>query len=177
LLLLAGFALGRPRVPLATAPVGGHLLLTQFTNHTHDSLLGAAVTEALRADLSQIAEVRLTSAQPSGSSPDLVARGRALAIVTGDVTALGPGFTVSARLVSPGGGRLLAVVREDAADSRFLLNTVGRLSRRLQGNVIELLTRHAETSLPGRIASWVARSSDSRGRGQDDPGADAGHEH
>jgi DNA-binding SARP family transcriptional activator len=141
LLLLAGFALGRPGVPRSTAPIGGHLLLTEFTNHTHDSLLAAAVTEALRADLSEIAEVRLAGTHASrSSSADTVPRDTALAIV-GDVAALGPGFRVSARLVSPSSGRVLAVLREDAADSNLLLRTVQRLSRRLRGNVIESLGR------------------------------------
>lgn len=140
LLLVAGIALGMPLVARPTPTVGGHLLLTEFTNHTRDSLLGIAVTEALRADLSQIAEVRLTSAEESGMlSADTAPRDTAVAIVTGDVTALGPGFTVSAKLASPGTGRVLAVVREDAAESRFLLRTVERLSRRLRDNVIASL--------------------------------------
>jgi DNA-binding SARP family transcriptional activator len=156
-LILAGFALGRPRAPRLTPPVGGHVLLTQFTNHTHDSLLAAAVTEALRADLSQIAEVRLTSTQASRlSSADTALRDTALAIV-GDVAALGPGFTVSARVVSPGSGRVLAVLREDAADSNLLLRTVERLSRRLRGNVIESLAPSAAPSFRERIAAWVGR--------------------
>jgi hypothetical protein len=141
LLLLAAFALGRPREPRPTPPVGGHLLLTQFTNHTHDSMLGAAVTEALRADLSQISEVRLTGAPASDSTASPIPLDTAVALVTGDVAALGPGFMLSARLVSPGSGRVLAVLREDAADSNLLLRTVERLSRRLRGNVFESVAR------------------------------------
>jgi DNA-binding SARP family transcriptional activator len=159
LLLVAAFAVGGPRVPRPTPPVGGHLLLTEFTNHTHDSLLGAAVTEALRAELSQIADVRLAGTRTSRFlSADPVARSTALAVVTGDVAALGPGFTVSARLLSPSSGRVLAVLSEDAADSKLLLGTVQRLSRRLRGDVIEWLPPSAESSLPGRIAAWVGHA-------------------
>jgi DNA-binding SARP family transcriptional activator len=174
-LLVAVFALGRPRAPRPTPPVGGHLLLTEFTNHTHDSLLGAAVTEALRADLSQIAEVRLMGARASQLPPaDPVARGTALAVVTGDVAALGPGFMVSVRLLSPGSGRVLAVLREDAADSKVLLRTVERLSRRLKGDVIQSLAPSAEPSLRGRIAGWVGRLP--QPGGQVEVRADAAHE-
>ena len=99
----------------------------------------------MRADLSQIAEVQLTRAPASRLSPTGPgSRDEALAIVTGDVTALGPGFTVSATLVSGRNGRVLAAVREDAPDSKFLLRTVGRLSRRLRGNVIESIAPQAE---------------------------------
>ena len=63
----------------------------------------------------------------------------AVALVTGDVAALGPGFTVSVRLLAPCSGRVLAVIREDAAESKVLLEAVERLSRRLRGNVIQSL--------------------------------------
>ena len=64
-------------------------------------------------------------------------------LVTGDVTALGSGFTVSARLVTADSGRLLAVVQEDAADTNLLLPTVKRLSQRLRGNVLRSLVHQA----------------------------------
>jgi DNA-binding SARP family transcriptional activator len=167
-LLVAAFAVGRPRAPRPTPPVGGHLLLTQFTNHTHDSLLGAAVTEALRADLSRIAEVRLAGARASRiRSAEPLAPGAALAVVTGDVAALGAGYTVSARLVSPSSGRVLAVLNEDAADSKLLLRTVERLSRRLGGDVIESLAPYAEEPwLPGRIAGWVGHFPEGGGQAE-----------
>jgi TolB-like protein len=65
-----------------------------------------------------------------------VPRDGAAAIVTGDVASLGSGFTVSVRLVSAGSGRVLAALREDAADSKLLLPTVERLTRRLRGSVL-----------------------------------------
>jgi hypothetical protein len=126
-------------------------------------MLGAAVTEALRADLSQIAEVRLAGGRAGPLlSTDPVARGTAFAIVTGDVAALGPGFTVSARLVSPSSGRVLAVLSEDAADSRLLLRNVERLSRRLRGDVIEWLAPSADFSPSGRVAAWAGRAPPDR---------------
>jgi hypothetical protein len=100
-----------------------------------------------------------------------VAPGTALAVVTGDVAALGPGFMVSVRLLSPGNGRVLAVLREDAADSKVLLRTVERLSRRLKGDVIESLAPYAEPSWRGRITGWVGRSP--QGGGETEARADA----
>jgi hypothetical protein len=137
MLLVAGLAVAVLVMPHPQSPSGRHLLLAEFTNHTRDSLLGVAVTEAIRADLSQIAEVRLTRSEQAVTAPPAdEVRGSATAIVTGDVAALGPGFTVSVRIVSAGSGRVLAVLREDAADSKLLPRTVERLSRRLRGNVL-----------------------------------------
>jgi hypothetical protein len=121
------------------SPSSRHLLLAEVTNHTRDSLLGVAVREALRTELSRVAEVRLARAgAAAGSGPPFgeVPRDGAAAIVTGDVASLGSGFTVSVRLVSAGSGRVLAALREDAADSKLLLPTVERLTRRLRGSVL-----------------------------------------
>jgi hypothetical protein len=119
-----------------------HLMIAEFSNHTRDSLLGIAVTAAVRAELSKIARVDLASARQVGPSyPDPVAQGGALVLVTGDVTPLGSGFTVSASLVSADGGRLLAAVQENAANVNVLLPTVRRLSERLRGNVLHSLAQ------------------------------------
>jgi DNA-binding SARP family transcriptional activator len=121
-------------------PARRHLVLAEFTNHTHDSLLGAAVTEALRADLSQIAEVRIDGAQTNPMLPAAPIAGiEELAVVAGDVAALGPGYSVSARLLSAQNGRVLAVLRENAVDSNQLLRAVDRLSRRLRASVTDSL--------------------------------------
>ncbi len=128
------------RTPLR--PVHGRLVVEEFRNHTRDSLLGVAVTAAVRAELSKIARVDLASARQVGPSyPDPVPPGKALVLVTGDVTPLGSGFMVSARLVSADSGRLLAVVQEDAANADVLLPTVKRLSQRLRGNVLHSLSQ------------------------------------
>jgi hypothetical protein len=132
------------------SPVGhtaGRLVLAEFSNHTRDSLLGVAVTEAVRAELSKIARVDLAGARavqpalPAGS----LAPGQVLILVTGDVAPLGSGFAVSARLVSAGSGRLLGVVQEKAADTSALLPTVRRLSQRLQGNLLQSLVPPVES--------------------------------
>jgi len=165
--LAAGLALAGPPARTALPSVDGRLVLAEFSNHTRDSLLGIAVTQAVRAELSKIAQVDLASARRVGPPypPDPMQPGRILVLVTGDVTALGAGFTVSAKLVSADSGRLLAVVQEDAADSNFLLPTVKRLSQRLRGDVLQSLGPAAETpSLKRRIVGWLAKSSPANGR-------------
>jgi DNA-binding SARP family transcriptional activator len=167
--LVACVALAGPLTRTPLMRVDGHLVLAEFSNHTRDSLLGVAVTEAVRAELSKIAQVDLSSARAVGPPypADPFQPGRAVILVTGDVTSLGPGFTLSARLVSAGSGRPLAEIQEDAADAKLLLSTVKRLSRRLRGHVLESLVPPAESaSLKGRIAAWLVRSSDTDGRAQ-----------
>jgi hypothetical protein len=135
--LAAGLVLAEPLVRDPVTRAAGRVVLADFTNHTHDSLLGVAVTRAVRAELSKIAHVDLARAravQPAVTAGPL-APGQVLILVTGDVTPLGSGFAVSAKLVAAGSGRLLGVIQEEAADTSALLPTVRRLSQRLQGNL------------------------------------------
>lgn len=142
--------------PVARSPMGhtaGRLVLAEFSNHTRDSLLGVAVTEAVRAELSKIARVDLAGAravQPASPAIPL-APGQVLVLVTGDVAPVGSGFAVSARLVSAGSGRLLGVIQEKAADTSALLPTVKRLSQRLRGSLLQSLVPPVESgALEGR---------------------------
>jgi DNA-binding SARP family transcriptional activator len=156
---------------LARSPVGqtaGRLVLAEFSNHTRDSLLGVAVTEAVRAELSKIARVDLAGAravQPASPAVPL-APGQVLILVTGDVAPAGSGFAVSAQLVAAGSGRVLGVLQEEAADTQALLSTVRRLSHRLQGNVIQSLKSPEETgALDESGGSWLVGASRTGGPG------------
>lgn len=132
------------------------VLIADFRNQTHDSLLAGAVTEALRVDISQSRTTRVMSRaqvqsvlesmrQPAGTViSDAVVREVAerhgvKAFITGEVASLGNGFTVSAQLISVTGGEILASVRETAADSTQLLATVDRVSRHLRRGIGESL--------------------------------------
>jgi DNA-binding SARP family transcriptional activator len=161
-----GFALASPLVRSPTVPVD--LVLTQFNNHTRDSLLGVAVTEAVREELSKFARVDLAGARavaPAGAAPSAEA-GRVLIVVTGDISALGHGFTVSAKLVTADSARPLAVIQESATDTGLLLPTVKRLSERVRGNVLGSLPPTGEDGVPARrISRWFSDT--------DDPAADA----
>jgi serine/threonine-protein kinase len=147
LALAAGLVLAEPLTRDSVSRAAGRLVVAEFTNHTRDSLLGVAVTEAVRAELSKIARVDLAGAralQPSSTTGPL-APGQVLILVTGDVTPLGSGFAVSARLVAAGSGRLLGVIQEHAADTSALVPTVRRLSRRLQGDLLQTLDPPVES--------------------------------
>lgn len=137
LALAAGLVLAEPLTRESMRQAAGRLVLSEFTNHTRDSLLGAAVTEAVRAELSKVARVDLAGAravQPPAAAGRL-GSDQVLILVTGEVTPLGSGYAVSARLVAAGSGRVLGVVQEEATDTTVLIPTVQRLSERLRGDL------------------------------------------
>ena len=132
------------------------ILVADFHNHTRDSLLAGAITEAMRADLSQSRRTRVMSRaqvqevlehmrQPTGAITregvirEVAERYGVKAFVTGDVAALGSGYSVSAELISVKSGETLVSVREDAADSTRLLAVVDKVSDRLRRGVGESL--------------------------------------
>ncbi|MDQ2669503.1 MAG: protein kinase, partial [Gemmatimonadota bacterium] len=132
------------------------LVLADFENRTPDSTLGDAVTEALRVDLAQSRVVRLLdqrlvsgALQRMGARPDTVlhaamarevaVREGAKAIVTGEITPLGSGYVLTARIVSADSGATLVPVRVTAADPGALIDAVNRLSAELRERVGESL--------------------------------------
>lgn len=135
---------------------GQSILVADFRNHSRDSLLAGAVTEALRADLSQSRRTSVMSRaqveavlermrQPAGDiGSDAIVREVAerhgvTAFVTGDVASLGAGYSVSAELIAVKDGEVLASVREDAADSTKLLDALDRVSDQLRRRIGESL--------------------------------------
>lgn len=156
LALAAAVVLTEPATRESVSHAAGRLVLAEFINHTRDSLLGVAVTEAVRSELSRVARVDLAGAHalqstslPGRIAPGIIAPGQVLILVTGDITPLGPGYAVSARLVTAGTGRLLGVIHEEAADSAALQSTVRRLSKRLRGDVLQTLGTPVETGALG----------------------------
>ncbi|MEO6211469.1 MAG: BTAD domain-containing putative transcriptional regulator [Gemmatimonadaceae bacterium] len=164
LLLIAGAVVARYRAGNGTSSVD-QLLVADFHNHTRDSLIADAITEAMRADLSQSRRTRVMTRaqvqavlehmrQPSGaiiSEPiirEVAERYGVKAFVTGDVASLGAGYTVSAELIAVRSGETLVSVREDATDSTQLLAAVDRVSDRLRRGVGESLwTVHSSAPL------------------------------
>ncbi|MEP6590451.1 MAG: serine/threonine-protein kinase, partial [Gemmatimonadota bacterium] len=134
---------------------GDRLLLADFDNSTSDSTLGAAVVEALRVDLGQSRSVRLI--EPTEANRGLGLMGRAAgrinpvdarelaqrvgakALVVGEITPVGGGFSLTARVVSADSGGTLVAVRESAASSAELLPAVNRLSAALREKIGESL--------------------------------------
>ncbi len=150
---------------LDSAGAADRILIADFQNATHDSLLAIAVTEALRADFSQsrrahiLSRTQVQSAlqrmQQPGSAilsetlvREMAEREGVKAFVTGEIAALGTGFSVSAALVSVVHGDVLASVREVAIDSTGLIAAVGRVSNALRrGTGESLWTVRASPSL------------------------------
>jgi len=153
LVLIAAIA---ARHAAAVQPSIDRILVADFHNHTRDSLLSGAITEAMRADLSQSRSTRVMSRaqvqevlehmrQPNGAITqetvirEVAERYGVKAFVTGDVAALGAGYSVSAELIAVKGGETLVSVREDAADSSKLLAVVDKVSDRLRRGIGESL--------------------------------------
>lgn len=141
---------------LDSAGAADRILIADFRNATHDSLLAIAVTEALRADFSQsrrahiLSRTQVQSAlqrmQQPGSAilsetlvREMAEREGVKAFVSGEIAAFGNGFSVSATLVSAMHGDVLASVREVATDSTGLIAAVGRVSNALRRGTGESL--------------------------------------
>lgn len=132
------------------------ILVADLADHSGDSTLAAAVSEALRVDLTQSSYVRVLSQRQIRSglarmarSPDvalddtlareLAVREGVKAFVTGSVGRIGASYALTAQLVGAEKGDLLAAVRETAADSSGVVNAVGRLSASLRARMGEPL--------------------------------------
>jgi tetratricopeptide (TPR) repeat protein len=131
------------------------LVLADFENHTPDSTLSTSLSEALRVDLGQSSAVRLVNQQEIGQTlqrmgqqpgtaltetlaRDVARRANAKAIVSGDVSSLGTGYVLTARLVSVD-GNILAPVRETAEGNADLIPALNRLSKSLREKIGESL--------------------------------------
>jgi len=119
-----------------------------------DVELANAATEALRVDLSQSEIVRLveparvTEALARMERPaddrldeelarEIAVREGIPAVVSGDIDAVGRGFSLTARILSPADGAVLASARAAAKDSTQVLEAIDDLSRQLRERVGE----------------------------------------
>ncbi len=134
------------------------IILVEFENRTSDPTLGASVTEALRIDLGQSNVMRLVETgdlqgalQRMGRPADTevnqavaseVARREGIkAIITGEITQLGSGYSLAARVLDAASGETLVPIRETANDASQLIAAVDRLSKALREKVGESLGR------------------------------------
>lgn len=132
------------------------VILADFGNNTNDPLLGRAATEALRIDLSSSTIVTVVSgpavdrvlvlmeADPEQPLDEGLAREVAIregieAVVAGDITQVGSGYVLTARLVGAQDGQVLAATRETARDSTAIIGAIDRLSKSLRSRVGESL--------------------------------------
>ncbi|TDI73571.1 MAG: serine/threonine protein kinase [Bacteroidetes bacterium] len=130
------------------------LLIADFENRTSDERLAESVTEALRIDLSQSNVIQLMGKsdlvsvlnrmnRPSDSKMDIntameiAAREGVEAVIVGEISSLGAGFVVSARLIAAHNGAELIALRENASDDSGIIGAVDRLSARLREEIGE----------------------------------------
>ncbi|MGE3525784.1 MAG: protein kinase, partial [Gemmatimonadales bacterium] len=148
--------------PVGTLVASGKLssrdkvIVADFQNRSSDSTLAASVTEAFRIDLSQSPVVTLigTAEMASGlqrmdrdptqpvdaaTARELAQREGAKAVVVGEVSPVGAGYVLSARLISPADGSELVALRETAEDNSGILAAIDRLSGRLRERIGESL--------------------------------------
>jgi tetratricopeptide (TPR) repeat protein/tRNA A-37 threonylcarbamoyl transferase component Bud32 len=132
------------------------LVLADFNNRTSDSTLGTSITEAFRIDLTQspvlrVAEgnevastLRLMGSDPNVAFNEAAAHGVATrigakAVLVGDVTPLGSGYVLSARLIGAEDSVTLLAERETASDAAALIPAVEALSRKVREKIGESL--------------------------------------
>ncbi len=140
------------------------IIVAQFTNNTADSALGATITEALRIDLGQSPVVKLveradltpalermgrepTTVVNAAVASEIAQREGYKAFIDGEVSPLGSGYVLSARVVLAETGETLVPVRENAEDDTKLIGAVEKLSAKLREGIGESL-RSIRTSVP-----------------------------
>ncbi len=134
----------------AALPEGGRLVLADFGNDTHDTLVAGVVTEALRIDLKRFLHSGLVDPAEVGGilarmerSPlapltgetarEVALRAGVPAVIDGRVGAVGPGFVLSAWVVSTENGQVIEAALATARDSAELLDAIEALCAQLRG--------------------------------------------
>ncbi|MGH7622743.1 MAG: hypothetical protein ACREMU_10425, partial [Gemmatimonadaceae bacterium] len=155
----AGSLLARGRFA-AREPV----IITDFAIQHTDSSLGAVVSDAVRAALTQSSVIALVSpqqiagalrrmARPASSHLDLATaremaqREGVKAVIDGQVTGVGTGYIVTLRLVSADSGTELASFRETGDGPRGLIDASDKLARQLRAKIGESL-RNVQATPP-----------------------------
>jgi serine/threonine protein kinase/tetratricopeptide (TPR) repeat protein len=132
------------------------VLVADLADMTGDPTLAAAVTEALRTDLSQSSVIRVmtprqvrASLQLMEQSPDialddslareLAQREGVKAFVTGSLARLSGAYTLMVQLVAAHSGEALVSLRETATDSSGIIEAVDRASKVLRRRIGESL--------------------------------------
>jgi serine/threonine protein kinase/tetratricopeptide (TPR) repeat protein len=157
-MILSALGMNRSSTLLSTGVLKPRerLLIAEFQSRTPDSMLGSAVTEAFRIDLTRspvvavvpsvhVAEVLKRMRQPATTRLDpalareVAVREGIRAVVNGEIAMVGGGYLLSAQLLSPGSGEVLVGLRESADDSTKIILAIDRLSNRLRERIGESL--------------------------------------
>lgn len=117
-----------------------------------DASLGRAATQALRVDLSQSDRIRVVEPSTLGEAlgrmqlpedqaltfevaRDLAVREGYPAVVEGELTSVGTGYSLTARLADAASGETLANVRETATGDNDIIAAIDRLSRKMRERI------------------------------------------
>ena len=132
------------------------VIIADFENRTGDSTLGLVVTEAFRVDLTQSPLIRPLTPEQVGDvlkrmrrdsvgtidydlGREIAARDGIRAVVAGEVSSVGEGYVVAARLVETASGNVLAAFRESTDGPAGIIHAVDRVSKQLRGRIGESL--------------------------------------
>ena len=146
------------------------ILVADVDNRTSDSTLGRALTQALRVDLTQSDIMRVVSDQEirtalarmqqaaatrltDSLSQELAQREGIEAVISAEVTPVGSGFLLSARVLAAADGSVLVAVRQNARDDTELLEALGKLSHELRRKIGESLRSIAATAPLERVTT------------------------
>jgi len=140
------------------------VLVVEFENKTDQAALGLAVKEAVVTDLDQSEYVYVvssdelqevlermlmsdTTAIDEATGLEIARREGYPALVAGEVTPLGAGYQITARIIESSTGEAAVRVRETAANEEEVVAAVEQLSRLLRRHLGESLTG-LQRSLP-----------------------------
>jgi tetratricopeptide (TPR) repeat protein/tRNA A-37 threonylcarbamoyl transferase component Bud32 len=171
-----GLGIGPAGTLIATGAIEERerLILADFDNRTADSTHGATVTELMRIGLSQSQAVSVLDPLHLSRILQLMQRDPALgvseqvaleaaeregirAVITGEITSLGTGYSIAARLVSVDGD-VLTAQQETAANDDEILAAADRLSLKLRERFGESLSSIRRTEPLERVTTGSHRA-------------------
>jgi tetratricopeptide (TPR) repeat protein/tRNA A-37 threonylcarbamoyl transferase component Bud32 len=132
------------------------LIVADFANHSSDTTLGESVTEAFRIDIAQSPMVSVLGTSQVDNALSRMSRNPALAldpvtarevalregakaVVVGEISPVGKGLVLSAKLQAAVDGTELVAVRETADEPGQILGAIDRLSKRMRERIGESL--------------------------------------
>ncbi len=157
-LILRQFGIGPAASLLAAGRVQAEsrILVAEFTATTSDSSLGSVLAQAMRSSLSQSSAVQLVSTSDVASALrrmtlasntrltgqtalELAQRNRIPLVITGQITAVGTGFLISADIVRSDSATVLSTLQHGARGADDLLDAVDKVARDVRSRLGESL--------------------------------------
>ncbi len=132
------------------------LVIADFVNHSSDSTLAQSVTEAFRIDIAQSPVVNVLGGSQIGNAlarmnrdarlpldattaREVALREGGKAVIAGEISPIGKGLVLSAKVLAAVDGAELVAVRETADDESGILPAIDRLSKKVRERVGESL--------------------------------------